>query len=59
MHYQTKAVSKDQAWTTCKIVGTTKDNYIVEYSEDGKFITKEIKTEEVQKLDYPEFEISQ
>lgn len=59
MYYQTKAVSKDQAWTTCKIVGTTQDNYIVEYSEDGKFVTKEIKPEELQKLDYSELEISQ
>lgn len=59
MYYQTKSVSKDQAWTTCKIVGTTKDNYIVEYNEDGKFVTKEIKHDELQKLDYSELEISQ
>ena len=59
MYYQTKAVSKDQSWTTCKIVGTTEENYIVEYSEDGKFLTKEIKPEELQKLDYSELEISQ
>jgi hypothetical protein len=59
MYYQTKAVSKDQAWTTCKIVDTTQDNYIVEYSEDGKFVTKEIKPDELQKLDYSELEISQ
>jgi len=51
MYYQTKAVSKDEAWTTCRIVDTTKDNYIVEYNEDGKFLTKEIKPEELQKLD--------
>ena len=59
MYYQTKAVSKDQAWTTCKIVDTTEHNYIVEYNEDGKFVTKEIKPEELQKLDYSELEISQ
>jgi hypothetical protein len=59
MYYQTKAVSKDEAWTTCRIVDTTKDNYIVEYNEDGKFLTKEIKPEELQKLDYSELEISQ
>ena len=59
MYYQTKAVSKDKAWTTCTIVDTTEDNYIVEYNEDGKFLTKEIKPEELQKLDYSELEISQ
>jgi hypothetical protein len=59
MYYQTKAVSKDEAWTTCRIVDTTKDNYIVEYNEDGKFLTKEIKPEELQKLDYSDLEISQ
>lgn len=59
MYYQTKAVSKDEAWTTCTIVGTTEENYIVEYNEDGKFLTKEIKPEELQKLDYSELEISQ
>jgi hypothetical protein len=59
MYYQTKAVSKDEAWTTCIIVDTTEDNYIVEYNEDGKFLTKEIKPEELQKLDYSELEISQ
>ena len=59
MYYQTKVVSKDRSWTTCSIVDTTKDNYIVEYVEDGKFLTKEIKPEELQKLDYSELEISQ
>jgi hypothetical protein len=59
MYYQTKVVSKDESWTTCTIVGTTEDNYIVEYNEDGKFVTKEIKPEELQKLDYSELEISQ
>ena len=59
MHYQTKSVSKDETWTTCTVVGTREDNYIVEYSEDGKFVTKEIKSEELQKLDYSELEISQ
>ena len=45
MHYQTKSVSKDEAWTTCTIVGTREDNDIVEYSDDGEFVTKEIKSE--------------
>ena len=52
MYYQTQAVSKDKAWTTCTIVDTTKDNYIVEYNEDGEFKTKEIQPEQLQKLDY-------
>ena len=59
MYYQTKVVSKDEVWTTCTIVDKTKDNYIVEYNEDGKLVTKEIKPEELQKLDYSELEISQ
>ena len=59
MYYQTKAVSKDQAWITCTIVDATEDNYIVEYNEDGEFVTKEIRPEELQKLDYSELEISQ
>jgi len=49
MYYQTKAVSKDEAWTTCTIVDTTEDNYIVEYTEDGKFVTKEINTRRTSK----------
>ena len=59
MYYQTKAISKDETWTTCTIVDTTEDNYIVEYNEDGNFLTKEIRPEELQKLDYSELEISQ
>ncbi len=59
MYYQTKVLSKDEAWTTCTIVDTTKDSYIVEYNEDGEFLTKEIKPEELQKLDYADLEISQ
>ena len=59
MYYQTKAVSQDETWTTCTIVDTTEDNYIVEYNENGRFVTKEIKPEELQKLDYSELEISQ
>jgi len=59
MYYQTKAISKDEAWTTCTIVDTTNDNYIVEYNENGEFKTQEIKPEELQKLDYSELEISQ
>lgn len=59
MYYQTKVLSKDETWTTCTIVDTTEHNYIVEYNEDGKFLTKEIRPEELQKLDYSELEISQ
>jgi hypothetical protein len=59
MYYQTQAVSKDKAWTSCKIVETTPENYIVEYTEDGEFKTKEISPEELQKLDYSDLEISQ
>lgn len=59
MYYQTKAVSTDKDWTTCTIVDITGDNYIVEYIENGKFLTKEIKPEELEKLDYSELEISQ
>jgi hypothetical protein len=59
VYYQTKAVSKDQAWITCTIVDTTENNYIIEYNEDGNLVTKEIKSEELQKLDYSELEISQ
>jgi hypothetical protein len=59
MYYQTKAVSKDEGWTTCRIVDIAEENYIIEYNENGKFITKEIKPEELQKLDYSELEISQ
>jgi hypothetical protein len=59
MYYQTQALSKDKVWTTCKIVDATENNYIIEYSENGNFLTKEIKPEELQKLDYSELEISQ
>ena len=59
MYYQTKAVSKDGVWTSCTIVEATPDKYIVEYTENGEFKTKEINPEELQKLDYSELEISQ
>lgn len=59
MYYQTKAVSKDQAWTTCTILDVTPENYIVEYHENGQFLTKEIKPEELQALDYAGLDISQ
>jgi hypothetical protein len=59
MYYQTQALSKDKTWTTCKIIDATENNYIIEYSENGNFLTKEITPEELQKLDYSELEISQ
>jgi hypothetical protein len=59
MYYQTQAISKDKVWTSCKIVEVTPDKYIVEYTEDGEFKTKEILPEELQKLDYSDLEISQ
>lgn len=58
MYYQTQSVSKDNAWTSCIIVGTTKDKYIVEYAENGEFKTKEISPDELQKLDYSLSELS-
>lgn len=59
MYYQTQAVSKDRAWTSCTIVEATPDKYIVEYNENGEFKTQEIKPEELQSLDYAGLEISQ
>jgi hypothetical protein len=59
MYYQSKVLSKDQAPTVCTIVDVTDDNYIVEYTDNGEFKTKEIKPEELQKLEYSELDISQ
>ena len=61
MYYQTKSISKDNAPTSCTIVGTTEDNkYIVEYSDsNGDFKTKELSADELQNLDYSELDISQ
>lgn len=61
MYYQTEVLSKDNAPTACTIVGTTEDDkYIIEYSDsDGKFKTKKINPEELQKLEYSELDISQ
>jgi len=59
MYYQTQAVSKEKVWTSCTIVDTTEDKYIVEYNDNGEFKTKEINPEELQKLDYSELDISQ
>ena len=59
MYYQTQAVSKDKVWTSCKIIEATSNKYIIEYTEDGVFKTKEITPEEIQNLDYSEFEINQ
>lgn len=58
MYYQTQSVSEDKAWTSCVIVGTTKDKYIVEYTENGEFKTKEISPDQLQKLDYSLSELS-
>lgn len=59
MYYQSKALSKDQAPTVCTIVGVTEDKYIVEYTDNGEFKTKEIEPDDLQKLEYSELDISQ
>jgi hypothetical protein len=59
MYYQSKALSEDKAPTTCTILETTPEKYIVEYTDNGEFKTKEISPEELQKLDYSELDISQ
>lgn len=58
MFYQSNVLSKDQAPTSCTILDATKESYIVEYTENGEIKTKEIKPEELQKIDYQEGEIS-
>jgi len=59
MYYQTQAVSKDKAWTSCTILDVTPDKYIVEYTDKGEFKTQEITPEELQALDYAGLDISQ
>jgi hypothetical protein len=59
MYYQTQALSKDKVWTSCTILEATPEKYIVEYTENGEFKTKEIDPEELQKLDYSDLDISQ
>lgn len=58
MYYQSESLSKDKTPVTCTILETTTNNYIVEYTENGEFKTKEISPEELQKIDYQESEIS-
>jgi len=59
MYYQTDSLSKDKAPTVCTIVDVKDDKCVVEYMEDGKFLTKELSPEEIKKLDYSEQDISQ
>lgn len=58
MYYQSNSLSKDRAPVTCTILEATPKKYIVEYTEDGEFKTKEISPEELQKIDYQESDIS-
>ena len=59
MYYQTQSISKDNIWTSCLIKDVIDDKYIVEYVQDGKFLTKELRPEDLQNLDYSESEVSQ
>ena len=59
MYYQSDSLSRDKLPTACSVVGVKKDKYIVEYTEDGKFLRKEINPEDLKKLDYSEQDISQ
>jgi hypothetical protein len=59
MYYQTQSISKDNIWTSCLIKDVIDGKYIVEYVEDGKFLTKELPLEDLQNLDYSESELSQ
>ena len=59
MYYQSESLSKDKAPTVCTVLGVKDENYIVEYMEDGEFLTKELSPEELKKLDYSEQDISQ
>jgi hypothetical protein len=59
MYYQSKALSKDHAPTTCTILEAKPETYVVEYTDNGEVKTKEISPEELQKLDYSELDISQ
>jgi hypothetical protein len=59
MYYQTQSISEDNIWTSCLIKDVIDDKYIVEYVQDGKFLTKELHPEDIQNLDYSESEVSQ
>jgi len=59
MYYQSDSLSKDNAPTVCTIVDVKGDKFIVEYVENGKFLRKEINTDQLKKLDYSEQDISQ
>lgn len=59
MYYQSESLSKDKAPTVCTVLDVKDENYIVEYMEDGEFLTKELSPEELKKLDYSEQDISQ
>lgn len=59
MYYQSESLSKDKAPTVCTVLEVKDENYIVEYMEDGEFLTKELSPEELKKLDYSEQDISQ
>ena len=59
MYYQTESLSKDKAPTVCTIVDVKDEKCVVEYMEDGKFLIKELPSEEIKKLDYSEQDISQ
>jgi hypothetical protein len=58
MYYQSNSLSEDQSPTSCTILDATKEYYLVEYSENGEFKTKEIPPDDLQKIDYMEAEIS-
>jgi hypothetical protein len=58
MFYQSTVLTKDNVPTSCTILDATKEAYVVEYSENGEIKRKEIKPEELQKIDYQEGEIS-
>lgn len=59
MYYQSESLSKDKAPTSCTILDVKNGKYVVEYTEDGDYLTKEINPEDLQKLDYSGQEISQ
>lgn len=59
MYYQSESLSKDKAPTVCTVLDVKDENYIVEYMEDGEFLTKELPPEQLKKLDYSEQDISQ
>lgn len=59
MYYQSESLTKDKAPTVCTVLDVKDENYIVEYMENGKFVTAELPPEELKKLDYSEQDISQ